>query len=304
MSRVRTMDRPVTRKAGFTLIELLVVIAIIAILAAILFPVFARARENAKRTGCLSNMKQIGTGIMMYVQDYDDTYPMTAWKNADNPKPPLSARDIQNASLPYQRFDSSIDGGATQNWTTWMDYTYPYVKSLQVYQCPSRPLPWTDTGMVTVHNNAWGYAYTGYNFPHYAYNALISGWDTGNAEKPVNMSSINGPAGKFLISHNMGWPYLYGVPDDFNYSAGRDNSAVEWRNVRRAMTWIHNDSTPTLFADGHAKILMKSKVQYYTCNIARPNAAVGAAGRDATDENPGSGTCGFWSPKMTPPGGI
>ena len=63
------------RERGFTLIELLVVIAIIAILAAILFPVFARARESARRTGCLSNMKQVTTGIMMYAQDYDEVLP-------------------------------------------------------------------------------------------------------------------------------------------------------------------------------------------------------------------------------------
>ncbi|RYF37083.1 MAG: DUF1559 domain-containing protein, partial [Cytophagaceae bacterium] len=60
---------------AFTLIELLVVIAIIAILAAILFPVFARARENARKTSCLSNMKQMGLGIVQYTQDYDGTYP-------------------------------------------------------------------------------------------------------------------------------------------------------------------------------------------------------------------------------------
>src|SRR5258707_10170131 len=63
------------RRQGFTLIELLVVIAIIAILAAILFPVFAQAREKARQAGCLSNLKQIGTAAMMYVQDYDETYP-------------------------------------------------------------------------------------------------------------------------------------------------------------------------------------------------------------------------------------
>jgi prepilin-type N-terminal cleavage/methylation domain-containing protein len=62
-------------KRGFTLIELLVVIAIIAILAAILFPVFARARESARTSSCLSNVRQIATGIMMYIQDYDETYP-------------------------------------------------------------------------------------------------------------------------------------------------------------------------------------------------------------------------------------
>src|SRR5690242_21003145 len=73
--RSRQMIHP-SGKRGFTLIELLVVIAIIAILAAILFPVFAQAREKARATSCLSNLKQIGTGCMMYIQDYDETYPL------------------------------------------------------------------------------------------------------------------------------------------------------------------------------------------------------------------------------------
>src|SRR5213082_792156 len=64
------------RRTGFTLIELLVVIAIIAILAAILFPVFAQAREKARQASCLSNLKQLGTAIMMYVQDYEESYPL------------------------------------------------------------------------------------------------------------------------------------------------------------------------------------------------------------------------------------
>ena len=66
----------VTTKRGFTLIELLVVIAIIAILAAILFPVFAKAREKARQTTCLSNVKQITLGILQYAQDYDERFPM------------------------------------------------------------------------------------------------------------------------------------------------------------------------------------------------------------------------------------
>ena len=72
-------------RRGFTLIELLVVIAIISLLAAILFPVFSRARENARRSSCLSNLKQIGLGMMQYTQDYDERYPMGAYKNLVSP---------------------------------------------------------------------------------------------------------------------------------------------------------------------------------------------------------------------------
>jgi len=105
-----------SRKAAFTLIELLVVIAIIAILAAILFPVFARARENARRASCTSNLKQLGLGIMQYVQDYDNFYPNTGSGNSDP-----SVTLVNNAS----------------GFGLWKVYTYPYVKSVQIYQCPS-----------------------------------------------------------------------------------------------------------------------------------------------------------------------
>ena len=94
-------------KRGFTLIELLVVIAIIAILAAILFPVFARAREKARQTSCLSNVKQIGLGFTMYFQDYDETVP-----------------------------------GARLNIDGWTGMVTPYVKNEQIFTCPS----WNGTG--------------------------------------------------------------------------------------------------------------------------------------------------------------
>ena len=74
------MQSPACRRRGFTLIELLVVIAIIAILAAILFPVFAQARDSARQSACLSNMKQLGTALMLYGQDYDETLPSWPFK--------------------------------------------------------------------------------------------------------------------------------------------------------------------------------------------------------------------------------
>jgi prepilin-type N-terminal cleavage/methylation domain-containing protein len=103
------------KRNGFTLIELLVVIAIIAILAAILFPVFAQAREKARQATCLSNMKQIGIGVMMYVQDWDGTYPPD-----------------RVAALPGGQ-------GCDQKMITWKTATLPYVKSIEIYRCPSNP---------------------------------------------------------------------------------------------------------------------------------------------------------------------
>lgn len=101
-------------KKGFTLIELLVVIAIIALLAAILFPVFARARENARRASCQSNLKQISLGVLQYVQDYDERFPL-AFYNAR--------------------------AGSQYGWSYFIQ---PYAKSIQVLQCPSEPMKQTE----------------------------------------------------------------------------------------------------------------------------------------------------------------
>lgn len=108
------------KRRAFTLIELLVVVAIIAVLAAILFPVFARARENARRASCLSNLKQLGLATMMYVQDYDEAFPNNV------------------ISIPTSTPTSEYPGGKWFNGSLfWPQLLYPYHKSTQVFACPS-----------------------------------------------------------------------------------------------------------------------------------------------------------------------
>jgi len=104
------------RRKGFTLIELLVVIAIIAILAAILFPVFSRAREQARKAACVSNMKQLAQALVMYAQDWDENFPDWRWAR-DRGNPPVSG----NPATPLP----------------WYLAAFPYVKNQDVYVCPS-----------------------------------------------------------------------------------------------------------------------------------------------------------------------
>src|SRR4030088_3180573 len=106
------------RRFGFTLIELLVVIAIIAILAAILFPVFAQAREKARGTSCLSNAKQLGTAFQMYLQDYDEKAPA---RYAACPS--TGPTDAANIPVVTQKL--------------WSGVIQPYVKNTQIFICPS-----------------------------------------------------------------------------------------------------------------------------------------------------------------------
>jgi len=125
------------RRSGFTLIELLVVIAIIAILAAILFPVFARAREKARQASCTSNLKQLGLAMLMYVQDYDNCFP--------------DSRVVSGGRWPVWYVPNNYMGAAhIQNYAIriWSDSTQtvpdgyaaiigPYVKNMQLFKCPS-----------------------------------------------------------------------------------------------------------------------------------------------------------------------
>ena len=147
-----------THRKAFTLIELLVVIAIIAILAAILFPVFARAREQARKVTCISNCRQIGTALAMYVQDYDETFP---WLMQDG-------RNNNNAT----GFSTNMVSGPPQ-WSVdlnnkrglFMEYAfYPYVKNYQLFVCPTlrgNDVTLAADGLVANEFGSYAYAYGG-----------------------------------------------------------------------------------------------------------------------------------------------
>jgi prepilin-type N-terminal cleavage/methylation domain-containing protein/prepilin-type processing-associated H-X9-DG protein len=200
------------RRKGFTLIELLVVIAIIAILAAILFPVFARAREQARKSACLSNAKQIATAMMMYAQDYDETLVL---RYID--KDPVTKRD-----------------------RSWKDSIEPYLKSADIYRCPSNPRAQTP--------DAQGKYPGGYAMwlpdPPIAVN-MASG-----SAYPQTMGGIAYPANSLIVlEHSYHWadtgPYLQynepakdkgAIPGPSEWNSGHDKKAGNF-----------------VYLDGHAK---------------------------------------------------
>ncbi len=162
-------------KLGFTLIELLVVIAIIAILAAILFPVFGRARENARRSSCQSNLKQIGLAIVQYAGDYDGRYPIGEIYPFGTAAETCAKTYLPDAPL-FNPFKLQ---------PTWMGIISPYTKSTQLYYCPSGP------------NNNEASKWSGYNKPEqrfgYSYNpnVLVQGkWEVGGANTILSDCSI------------------------------------------------------------------------------------------------------------------
>jgi len=228
-------------KYAFTLIELLVVIAIISILAAILFPVFARARENARRTSCMSNVKQIGIGFMMYTQDYDEKFP-----------PPLycgewssdySSRTIDtNPNKPSGVYKVS-SGGTAQNWVSWMDAIFPYVKSTQLFRCPS------NTAAASV--------------PSYGYNRLV-GLPT-TCEGGVTLAKIERPS-EIILTMDYHVSYgIYANPTEYCGSFSNPSSP------HYLEAFPHFGGGVVNFTDGHAKWYLHNAASVCKAGVAEVN---------------------------------
>ena len=179
-------------KRGFTLIELLVVIAIIAILAAILFPVFAKAREKARQSSCLSNLKQINLGIMQYAQDYDEMMPL------------FCGSVVPSVVL------------ASDAWPNyWWQEISPYMKNLQILACPSASVKAVTSG---------GTSDPSYTI-NYAYNQFASGQSLGSCKSPsetgVNLDDSLNNYWRLYDSSASGNAYLWSSKihnDGFNAS--------------------------------------------------------------------------------------
>ena len=244
-----------TKHRGFTLIELLVVIAIIAILAAILFPVFAQAREKARAIVCISNEQQIGLATMMYTQDYDECMPpkrvaemggvyvwwtakMTSWKDAIYPY-------IKNSGRPYNNGQPYKDHGDTG-----------------VFSCPDNAAQWSSIV-------DWGFAGTGYpgdettRFPRgYAVNNALGENELGaNAEfwpapgdnsGSGNIAILSTPANDVMIGETRG-ALVDMDPDYLGYESTADGAFVG--GAPDSAVVGHSRMANLLFADGHAKAM-------------------------------------------------
>jgi len=227
------------RRKGFTLIELLVVIAIIAILAAILFPVFAQAREAARMTSCLSNMKQIGLALRMYSTDHDEVYPNI-----------------------YQGWGVSGAPGSQEGWM-WKNAIQPYIKNKGVFNCPSNPVsdP-TDPGVLPPtdnsewHDNAMGYVMENDKImpQSYAMNSGATPWaavdDAGTSwvnKKPLKDAAINRPANLVAVGETT-WRQGDFGPDWFQDTQGQCGGHALFAHHGE-----FNGPANFIYFDGHVK---------------------------------------------------
>ncbi|HAZ62708.1 MAG TPA: hypothetical protein DCZ72_03725 [Armatimonadetes bacterium] len=204
-------------RRAFTLIELLVVIAIIAILAAILFPVFAKAREKARATSCLSNLKQLGLAVLQYAQDYDEMYPM-------------SYQDV-----------SSGAGSVDQIPLTWPNRIMPYIKSDGLFACPSdgRQLYADFPGCRLIRQSyAWN-RYAGMDIPGYGdfYTLSLAG-----VVAPAHFILFGDADSNWLADYGA----MFNTLDSPEWVSRLDNLVFKGR---------HTGMDNMVFADGHAKAI-------------------------------------------------
>ena len=204
------------RRTGFTLIELLVVIAIIAILAAILFPVFARAREKARQTACLSNLKQLGTAISMYASDND-------------------------GQMPWQQ--TYVQWGYTGNlgMPGWTESIYPYVKNKQIYLCPSGPA-----------NTLSHYSFNQYAMSiAYGWASVYGSYTLDSSPDPSAAIMVFDGGGTSAT-----WPDAASADSDLTNEMqilGGTDDASEGDLCALSFPGRHNGGNNMLFMDGHTK---------------------------------------------------
>jgi prepilin-type N-terminal cleavage/methylation domain-containing protein/prepilin-type processing-associated H-X9-DG protein len=224
--------RDVRTRRGFTLIELLVVIAIIAILAAILFPVFAQAREKARQTSCLSNMKQQGTAMMMYVQDYDDTYAQVWYQAGDG--------HWANVILPYLG-----QGGADATGKKW-------TKGIMV--CPSALYKgWSYSMSTQIGGKPQAVVTRPAEIISFAETVQVKAWQSTAAHMETDKNCWGGENGTGVNPK---------VPDTDDAKEGSCYSLPRHR---------HSDGLNLTFADGHAKWMRKGSLRWCRhVSIAEP----------------------------------
>jgi prepilin-type N-terminal cleavage/methylation domain-containing protein/prepilin-type processing-associated H-X9-DG protein len=240
------MKKSSLRRMGFTLIELLVVIAIIAILASILFPVFARARENARRASCQSNLKQLGLGIEQYKQDYDGRFMFA-----------------ENGAIPGQGQPDQPFGPWRIARVGWDHSIFPYVKSAQLFRCPSSQTRPNFSNASAPNDGGIG------NISYAANTKVTSNWASAQSwgsGLPITDAELEFPASTILLvdgepgdTGNTTSPdpagaccnsWAYGIPHGDAILRGSEFATPRATDgpLRR-----HLDGGNYLFTDGHVK---------------------------------------------------
>lgn len=238
------------RKTGFTLIELLVVIAIIAILAAILFPVFAQARDKARQTSCLSNTKQMGIAFMMYIQDFDESFPLGFGMSA-------TAGWLYNyyhAIPPNWRPLASSDHRLPCYPVHWANSTQAYIKSYKLGECPTGPesrlgISDYDTPVVPWANSS------------YTFNGLLASFPQAGVQTPSKLPLLWEGRGKAKVAGfaltNPALLCTGSGPCSYQpWSSSCGSNTTGGRSVMFTLAgsmWIHTGGANFVAADGSAK---------------------------------------------------